>query len=80
MNTSLATNVDLRMGPFYSRPLTMTNGNAGFIEGFDPGFRINFQGFTDPRYNNFYAVNLKNDSIIPGTINVRLIGYLVPVP
>ena len=43
------------------------------------GLVINFQGFTDTRYNNFYAVNLKNGSTIPGTINVRLIGYLVPV-
>jgi hypothetical protein len=58
----------------------MNNGAAGVTDGGDPGFRINFQGFTDTRYNNFYAVNLKNDGIIPGTINVRLIGYLVPVP
>jgi hypothetical protein len=80
VDTSLKANVDLRMGPYYSRALTMINGNAGLIDGLDPGFRINATGFSDPRYNNFYAVNLKNDGIIPGAINVRLIGYLVPLP
>jgi hypothetical protein len=80
INTSLGTNVDLRIGPFYSRPLMMTNGNAVFIDGSDPGFRINFQGFNDPRYNYFYAVDLQNNSIIPGSISVRLVGYLVPNP
>ena len=79
VDTSLATNVDLRVGPFYSCPAKTNNGAAGFTDGFDPGFRISFQGFTDTRYNNFYAVNLKTGSIIPGTINVRLIGYLVPI-
>ena len=68
------------MGPYYSRGLTMNNGGAGFTDSLDPGFIINFQGFTDPRYNNFYMINLKNNAIIPGTINVRLIGYLAPVP
>lgn len=80
VNTTLATNVDLRIGPFYSRPLTTTNGVAGLLEGLDPGFRINFQGFNDSRYNNFYAVDLKNDTIIPGVVSTRLIGYLVPNP
>jgi len=78
VDTSLGTNADLRVGPYYSWPAKTNNGGAGFTDGFDPGVRISFQGFTDPGYNNFYAVNLKNDGIIPGTINVRLIGYLVP--
>ena len=80
VNPSLSTNLDLRIGPFYSRPLTVTNGNVAFIDSSDPGFRINFQGFNDPRYNYFYALDLKNDSIIPGAVSVRLVGYLVPVP
>jgi len=80
VNTSLTTNVDLRIGPFFSRPLMMTNGNAAFIDSLDPGFRINVQGFNDPRYNYFYAVDLKNDSIIPGAVSVRLVGYLVSTP
>jgi hypothetical protein len=80
VDTSLATNADLRVGPYYSWPAKINNGGAGCTDGLDPGFVINYQGFTDTRYNNFYTVNLKNDGIIPGTINVRLIGYLVPVP
>jgi hypothetical protein len=79
VDTSLSTNADLRVGPYLSFPATMNNGAAGVTDGGDPGFIISFQGFTDTRYNNFYAINLKNDGIIPGTINVRLIGYLVPV-
>lgn len=79
VNTSLATNADLRMGPFYSRALSMTNGNAAFIEDLDPGFRINATGFSDPLYNYFSVVDLKNGSIIPGRVVGRLIGYLVPV-
>jgi hypothetical protein len=77
VNTTLSTNADLRVGPYYSGPATTINGAAGFMDGFDPGFRISFQGFTNPSYNNFYAVDLKTGGIIPGTINVRLIGYLV---
>jgi hypothetical protein len=77
VNTSLTTNVDLRMGPFYSRPLMMTNGNAAFIDSTDPGFRINIQGFNDSRYY-FYAVDLKNNSTIQGSVGVKLIGYLAP--
>lgn len=80
VNPSLTTNVDLRIGPFYSRPLTVTSGSVGFIDGSDPGFRINYNGFNDPRYNYCYAVDLKNDSIITGAVSVRLVGYLVPVP
>lgn len=79
-NTSLTTNVDLCIGPFFSRPLTMNNGSAAFIEGYDPGFRINYQGFNDPRFNYCYGVDLKNNSFIPGAVSVRFIGYLVPVP
>jgi hypothetical protein len=79
VDTSLVTNADLRVGPYYSWPTKINSGAAGFTENFDPGFIISFQGFTDPRYNNFYTVNLENNVIIPGTINVRLIGYLVPV-
>ena len=78
--TTLTTNVDLRIGPFFSRPMTMNNGSAAFVEGYDPGFRINFQGFTDPRYNYCYGVNLKNNSFIPGAVSVRLIGYLASAP
>jgi hypothetical protein len=80
VDTSLTTIADLRMGPYYSQPWSMSKGGASFQAGLDPGFRINSTGFTDSRYNNFYAVNLKTDGIIPGTINVRLIGYLVSVP
>ncbi len=80
IDTTLATNADLRMGPHYSRALAMSNGGASFTEGLDPGFIISSEGFADPRFNNFYSVNLKNDTIIPGKINVRVIGYLVPVP
>jgi hypothetical protein len=80
VDTSLATNLDLRVGPFYSRSMTTNNGAAGLTDGFDPGFIINSQGFTDPLYNNFSAVNLKTDGIIPSTINVRLVGYLVSLP
>jgi len=79
VDTSLATSADLRVGPYYSRGLTMNNGAAGFTDSFDPGFIISLQGFTDSRYNNFYMINFKNNAIIPGTINVRLIGYLAPV-
>lgn len=80
VDTSLATSADLRVGPYYSRAQNMNNGAAGITDGFDPGFIISLQGFTDSRYNNFSMINLKNDAIIPGTINVRLIGYLAPVP
>ncbi|MDO9530561.1 MAG: hypothetical protein Q7O12_00290 [Deltaproteobacteria bacterium] len=79
VDPSLTTNLDLRVGPFYSRPLMMTNGNVAFIDGFDPGFRINYNGFNDPHYNYCYAVDLKNDSIIPGVVSVKLVGYLAPV-
>ena len=79
VDTSLATSADLRVGPYYSRGLTMNNGAASFTDSLDPGFIINLQGFTDSRYNNFYMINLKNNEIIPGTINVRLVGYLAPV-
>jgi hypothetical protein len=75
---SLTTNVDMRMGPFFSRSLMMSNGGSAFIETFDPGFRISLMGLSDPRYNFFYTVNLKTGSIIPGTIGVRLVGYLAP--
>lgn len=80
VDTSLATGADLQMGPYYSRAMAMNNGGAGFTDSLDPGFIISLQGFTDPRYNNFYMINTKNNAIIPGTINVRLIGYLAPVP
>jgi hypothetical protein len=80
VDTSLVTNVDLRVGPYFSWPAKINNGLAYFSDaGIDPGFIINSQGFTDPRYNNFYAVNLANSSIIPGKISVRLIGYLVTI-
>jgi len=79
VSTSLVTNVDLRMGPFYSRSLMMTNGSAAFIDSFDPGFRINAAGFSDPLYNYFSVADLKNGGIVPGRIVVRLVGYLAPV-
>lgn len=80
VDTMLATNADLRMGPFYSRTLKMTNGYAGYSETFDPGILIFRSGFTNPSYNSFYAVNLQNSGIIPGRVNVRIIGYLVSYP
>jgi hypothetical protein len=79
VDTSLTTIADLQVGPYYSRAMTMNNGAAGLTDSLDPGFIISLQGFSDPRYNNFYMVNLKNNAIIPGTINVRLVGYLAPV-
>lgn len=80
VDTLLATNADLRMGPFYYRTLAMLNGYAGYSETFDPGILIFSSGFTNPNYNNFYAVNLQNSGIIPGRVNVRIIGYLVSYP
>jgi hypothetical protein len=77
VDTSLTANADLRMGPYYSRMVSMTNGNAIYNDGLDPGIIIYPQGLTG---NNFYSVNLKNDVIIPGQIQVSLIGYLVPMP
>jgi hypothetical protein len=78
-NPSLATNADLRMGPFYSRSLMMTNGTTAFIDSLDPGFRINAAGFSDPAYNYFSVADLKNGGNIAGRITVRLVGYLAPV-
>jgi hypothetical protein len=77
---SLATNADLRMGPFYSRSQVMTNSNAMIIDSLDPGFRINASGFSDPSYNYFSVADLKNGgNKIAGRIVVRLVGYLAPV-
>jgi hypothetical protein len=78
VNTSLTTNVDLRMGPFYSHSLSMTNGRAAFIDSLDPGFRISAAGFSNPLYNYFSVADLKNGGIVSGRIVVRLVGYLTP--
>ena len=78
--TSLIANADLRMGPFYARTMGMGNGNAGYTENFDPGILISATGFSDPRYNIFYSVDLKDNSIIQGQIQVKLIGYLASYP
>jgi hypothetical protein len=78
--TSLTTNADLRMGPFYSRVMAMTNGFTGYTETFDPGILINPSGFTNPDYGKFYAVDLQNGQTITGKVNVRIIGYLVSYP
>ena len=78
--TSLTANTDLRMGPFYARTMVMSNGNTGYTETFDPGILISSTGFSDPRYNFFHAINLKDDTIIPGQIQVRIVGYLASYP
>ena len=80
VNSTLATQADLRMGPYYSRALNMNNGGAGLTEGVGDGFLINPTGFSAPNVSNFYVVNLKTDDIIPGVIDVRLVGFLVPYP
>jgi hypothetical protein len=80
VNTSLVTQADLRMGPFYSRALKMINGNVGIWESIDPGVLISPPGFTSPINSNFYSVNLQTGDIIPGTLDVRLVGFLVPYP
>jgi hypothetical protein len=77
VQTGLATNADLMMGPFYSRTLAMNNGFASYSETFDPGILIFTSGFTN---HNFYSVDLQNGVIIPGKVNVRIIGYLVSFP
>jgi hypothetical protein len=78
VSPSLATNADLRMGPFYSRSQVMTNGGVSFADSLDPGFRITAGGFSNPLYNYFSVADLKNGGIIPGRITVRLVGYLAP--
>ncbi len=79
VNSSLNTNVDICMGPFYSRTVWLSNGSGGYTDAFDPGIVISPSGFNNPSYNNFYAIN-QNGDIIPGTVNVRLLGYVVFTP
>jgi hypothetical protein len=65
--------VTFQLGPFYSLPGTINGGSAGFQDDIDPGIAIGQADFS------FQVVDA-NNQIIPGTLTIRGVGYLAPLP
>lgn len=63
--------VTFQMGPFYRLRGTIAAGSVGFEDNIDPGIVIGDADFT------FQVVDATN-TVIPGTLTIRGVGYYTP--
>jgi hypothetical protein len=75
-NTEINGPVHLRVGPYYSIKMDLTNGANGGLDNISPGIVFGHV----PEGTSAKVVNLANEEIIPGILTITVVGYLTPVP